>query len=182
MTRSTEMTLEQAVQHAKNQAEVLADTPCGLQHAQLAGWLSELLAVRDAQGVPIGCIKTICGNKTLKWWRDAPEGAEVFTAPPAPAVPAPCTREQIPYSEIPLVVAYAAGHNDCRNTVIQLSGNSEHVNQAYTLNSPVIPDGWKLVPAEPTPKQWAAGIKAMDGGIDKVTLVYRAMVAEAPKV
>lgn len=49
---------------------------------------AELLAVREAQSVPIGCIKTICGNKTLKWWRDAPEGAEVFTAPPAPAVPA----------------------------------------------------------------------------------------------
>lgn len=53
MAISTEMTLEQAIQHAKNQAEVLADTPCGLQHAQLAGWLSELLAVREAQSKPV---------------------------------------------------------------------------------------------------------------------------------
>lgn len=66
--------------------------------------------------------------------RELPDDTyQLFTAPPAPAVPAPCTREQIPYSEIPLVVAYAAGHNDCRNTVIQLSGNSEHVSQSYTL-------------------------------------------------
>lgn len=50
-----------------------------------------------------------------------------------------------------------------------------------TGNSPVIPDGWKLVPNEPTTKQWAAGHRAMEGGIDKVTLAYRAMVAEAPK-
>ncbi len=51
---------------------------------------------------------------------------------------------------------------------------------SYTLNSPVIPDGWKLVPNEPTAKQWAAGHRAMEGGIDKVTLAYRAMVEVAP--
>lgn len=44
----------------------------------------------------------------------------------------------------------------------------------------MVPHGHKLVPVEPTPKQWAAGLKAMNSGIDKVTLVYRAMVAEAP--
>ncbi|MCO7512358.1 hypothetical protein NJH77_24220 [Serratia fonticola] len=49
-----------------------------------------------------------------------------------------------------------------------------------TGNSPVIPDGWKLVPNEPTTKQWAAGYKAMEGGIDKVTLAYKAMVDVAP--
>lgn len=64
--------------------------------------------------------------------------------------------------------------------MLQLSGNSEHVNQTYTLNYPVIPDGWKLVPNEPTTKQWAAGYRAMEGGIDKVTLAYRAMVEVAP--
>lgn len=39
----------------------------------------------------------------------------------------------------------------------------------------------KLVPVEPTPKQWAAGVKAMDTGMDKVTLVYKAMLAAAPE-
>ncbi|UAN58313.1 hypothetical protein [Serratia sp. JSRIV004] len=57
---------------------------------------------------------------------------------------------------------------------------AEPVSQGYTLNSPVIPDGWKLVPNEPTTKQWAAGHRAMEGGVDKVTLAYRAMVEVAP--
>lgn len=57
---------------------------------------------------------------------------------------------------------------------------AQPVSQGYTLNSPEIPDGWKMVPNEPTTKQWAAGLKAMDGGIDKVTLAYRAMVEVAP--
>ncbi|MCW1826493.1 hypothetical protein OLZ31_06465 [Enterobacter asburiae] len=48
-------------------------------------------------------------------------------------------------------------------------------------NSPVIPDGWKLAPPEPTTKQWAAGMKAFDSGMDKVTRVYKAMIAAAPQ-
>lgn len=43
-------------------------------------------------------------------------------------------------------------------------------------------EGWKLVPVEPTTRQWAAGVKAMDSGIDKPTLCYRAMLAAAPEV
>jgi len=43
-------------------------------------------------------------------------------------------------------------------------------------------EGWKLVPFEPTTRQWAAGVKAMDSGIDKPTLCYRAMLAAAPEV
>lgn len=43
-------------------------------------------------------------------------------------------------------------------------------------------EGWKLVPVEPTTQQWAAGVKAMDAGIDKPTLCYSAMLAAAPEV
>lgn len=50
-----------------------------------------------------------------------------------------------------------------------------------TGNSPVISDGWKLVPNEPTTKQWAAGMQAFDSGMDKVTRVYKAMIAAAPQ-
>ncbi|MBC3253530.1 hypothetical protein H8I91_25010 [Serratia fonticola] len=49
MTISTEMTLEQAIQHAKHQANTLTGTPCGDQHKQLSFWLSELLTAREAQ-------------------------------------------------------------------------------------------------------------------------------------
>ncbi|HBE9078877.1 hypothetical protein [Serratia fonticola] len=190
--------------------------------------LAELLAVREAQSVPIGCIKTICGNKTLWWWRDAPEGAEVFTAPPAPTVPVTAVEHQ----RVILMLLGVCGaafeladdccqqevdgelchvvpgdsfkklsdaldeientlpdeYEDLPNTVLKWAAVPRHalramlqpVSQGHTLNSPVIPDGWKLVPKEPTTKQWAAGYKAMDGGIDKVTLAYRAMVEVAP--
>lgn len=52
--------------------------------------------------------------------------------------------------------------------------------RAAMLAQPVS-QGYKLVPVEPTPKQWAAGVKAMDTGMDKVTLVYKAMLAAAPE-
>ncbi|HFQ7287008.1 TPA: hypothetical protein ACJHGT_001869 [Yersinia enterocolitica] len=49
------------------------------------------------------------------------------------------------------------------------------------LNSPAIPEGWKLVPIIAYPSQWAAGQKAHnDAGINKVDAVYKAMVAAAP--
>lgn len=51
-----------------------------------------------------------------------------------------------------------------------------------TGNSPVTPDGWKLVPVTAFPSQWAAGKKAFDSaGINKVDAVYKAMVAAAPQ-
>lgn len=49
-------------------------------------------------------------------------------------------------------------------------------------NSPVVPDGWKLVPVIAFPSQWAAGQKAFNSaGINKVDAVYKAMVAAAPQ-
>ena len=53
--------------------------------------------------------------------------------------------------------------------------------EAPQLNSPEIPDGWKLVPIITYPSQWAAGQKAHNNaGINKVDAVYKAMVAAAP--
>lgn len=49
------------------------------------------------------------------------------------------------------------------------------------LNSPEIPEDWKLVPIIAYPSQWAAGQKAHNNaGINKVDAVYKAMVAAAP--
>lgn len=48
-------------------------------------------------------------------------------------------------------------------------------------NSPVIPDGYVMVPMEPTGKQWAAGVQAFDSGMDKVIRIYKAMLAAAPQ-
>ncbi|WP_447874762.1 hypothetical protein [Serratia fonticola] len=57
---------------------------------------------------------------------------------------------------------------------------SKYPSAGPELNSPALPDGWMLVPNDPTTKQWAAGHRAMEEGIDKVTLAYRAMLAAAP--
>ena len=55
-------------------------------------------------------------------------------------------------------------------------------NFKHTGNSPVIPDGWKLVPIIAFPSQWAAGQKALElAGINKVDAVYKAMLAAAPQ-
>lgn len=44
-----------------------------------------------------------------------------------------------------------------------------------------IPDGWKLVPVNAFPSQWAAGQKAFNSArINKVDAVYKAMIAAAP--
>lgn len=66
----------------------------------------------------------------------------------------------------------------CRAAMIQ----AEPVTTANKLgNSPVIPDGYVMVPKEPTGKQWAAGVQAFDSGMDKVTRIYKAMLAAAPQ-
>lgn len=50
-----------------------------------------------------------------------------------------------------------------------------------TGNSPQILEGYVLVPSEPTSTQWAAGMQAFNSGMDKVTRVYKAMLAAAPQ-
>ena len=45
----------------------------------------------------------------------------------------------------------------------------------------VAPPGYLMVPKEPTVNQWAAGMQAFDSGVDKVTRVYKAMLAAAPQ-
>ena len=45
----------------------------------------------------------------------------------------------------------------------------------------VAPPGYVMVPKEPTGKQWSAGVQAFDSGMDKVTRIYKAMLAAAPQ-
>ncbi len=54
--------------------------------------------------------------------------------------------------------------------------------EAPQLNSPEIPDGWKLVPIEPTRQMMSQGHFAM-GGTDrgKFMRIYQAMLAAAPE-
>ncbi|WP_318357661.1 hypothetical protein [Enterobacter sp.] len=64
---------------------------------------------------------------------------------------------------------FSAGWNSCRAAMLQPS--------SWALQ---LPEGWMAVPVEPTTNQWAAGMQAFDSGMDKVTRVYKAMLAAAP--
>jgi len=83
------------------------------------------------------------------------------------------------YAHLPAREQWAAWEA-CRAAMLQSFGNSEQlkpVSPRYKL-----PDGYVAVPIEPTTNQWAAGMQAFDSGMDKVTRVYKAMLAAAPQL
>ena len=67
----------------------------------------------------------------------------------------------------------AVGWNACRAAMLQSFGNSEQ------LNSPVIPDGWKLVPIDPTKDMLRAGQSVVGFWLNTVHC-YSKMLAAAP--
>lgn len=77
-------------------------------------------------------------------------------------------------------VRYLIGEKSERPSILDYDADA-HSGYVKPGNSPVIPEGWQLVPNEPTTKQWAAGMQAFDSGMDKVTRVYKAMIAAAPQ-
>lgn len=78
--------------------------------------------------------------------------------------------------------------NACRAAMLQggnhteqhldMVGHSGDANEK--VNSPVIPDGWQLVPKEPTVAMNKAGWAAINKH-DEINPTYRAMLAEAPQ-
>ncbi|MCE3086617.1 hypothetical protein LXE06_06250 [Yersinia enterocolitica] len=73
-------------------------------------------------------------------------------------------------------------HDTCR---LHEQAGDENFIALYTtpqLNSPEIPEGWKLVPIEPTRQMMSQGHFAM-GGTDrgKFMRIYQAMLAAAPE-
>lgn len=138
----------------------------------------------------------------------------LFTAPPAPvSVP----DEMDGHGGVCCEVSYADGWNACRAAMLQGAENAESrctMQPASALdslpqnadsrcsNSPVIPDGWALVPIEPTEdmivngfesepdesfsdeKEWEV-YDAMSGcqqAAHRAKLCWAAMIASAPKV
>ena len=90
-------------------------------------------------------------------------------APPAP-VSVPAAMEMDDDFDSAFEHGKAVGWNAYRAAMLQSFGNSEQ------LNSPVIPDGWVLVPEEPTHEMLEAGDEQF-GTYD----VYRRMVAASPQ-
>ena len=98
-----------------------------------------------------------------------PLGTKFYTAPPAP-VSVPAAMEMDDDFDSAFEHGKAVGWNAYRAAMLQSFGNSEQ------LNSPVIPDGWVLVPEEPTHEMLEAGDEQF-GTYD----VYRRMIAAAPQ-
>lgn len=127
----------------------------------------------------------------------------IYAAPqlPQPAVPDIATVETT-YPDVQTnwqdAKMYAEGWNAYRAAMLQ---GAEPVKKAYKLNSPVIPDGWVLVPVEPTEdmivegfesepdesfsdeKEWEAydAMSRCQQAAHRATLCWAAMIAAAPK-
>ncbi|EPV5026654.1 hypothetical protein ACV6SP_004339 [Enterobacter hormaechei] len=111
-------------------------------------------------------------------------GTELYSAPPAPlSVP---DFGALTKSIVQRLVDYGAADDDaiasaeefvynaCRAAMLQSFGNSEQ------LNSPVIPDGWKLVPIELTGDMTNAMSEAILDDLHNVD-VWRSVLAAAPQ-
>ena len=123
------------------------------------------------------------------------EVTPLYTAPPAP-VSVPDAMEMDDDFDSSFEHGKAVGWNAYRAAMLQSFGNSEQ------LNSPVIPDGWVIVPVEPTEdmivngfesepdesfsdeKEWKA-YDAMSGcqqAAHRAKLCWAAMIEAAPKL
>ncbi|WP_316376626.1 hypothetical protein [Enterobacter hormaechei] len=156
--------------------------------------LASLEAEPDYMRYDCGC----CGWETIEDWRENdvcpkcnhhPMGkTPLYTAPPAlVSVPDEATAENIEIlasTFAPRGVTYqwdrdecnaaADSWNACRAAMLQSFGNSEQ------LNSPVIPDGWKLVPIELTGDMTNAMSEAILDDLHNVD-VWRSVLAAAPQ-
>ncbi|EOE7087325.1 hypothetical protein ACKTIJ_004563 [Enterobacter hormaechei] len=97
------------------------------------------------------------------------EVTPLYASPPAP-VSVPAAMEMDDDFDSAFEHGKAVGWNAYRAAMLQSFGNSEQ------LNSPVIPDGWVLVPEEPTHEMLEAGDEQF-GTYD----VYRRMIAASPQ-
>ena len=88
--------------------------------------------------------------------------------PRAPVVPEECKEAPAYVKALTKEGAYIYGWNACRAAMLQAG------------NSPETPDGWQLVPKEPTAAMNKAGWDAMNEH-DAINPTYRAMLASAPK-
>ncbi|EPR7131605.1 hypothetical protein ACXIX0_003996 [Enterobacter hormaechei] len=163
----------------KEQAQSVSDLKAGytLGHADVA-ILNELarIALASLEAEPVAYMhrsgqvvtrEECCDDKTFAICCKVE--TPLYTAPPAP-VSVPAAMEMDDDFDSAFEHGKAVGWNAYRAAMLQSFGNSEQ------LNSPVIPDGWVLVPEEPTHEMLEAGDEQF-GTYD----VYRRMIAASPQ-
>lgn len=168
----------------KQKVQAVADLKAGytLGHADVA-ILNELarIALASLEAEPAGWqVKKYGGNwvsikkEDVDHYRFNEElpVREVYTAPPSPvSVPDEVCWEDVPEEitedDMALASAWAHGFNQCRAAMLQGG------------NSPVIPNGWKLVPIDPTKDMLRAGQSVVGFWLNTVHC-YSKMLAAAP--
>ncbi|MBE8915150.1 hypothetical protein G9451_04415 [Enterobacter kobei] len=105
---------------------------------------------------------------------DAQVYMPVYTAPPAP-VSVPAAMEMDDDFDSSFEHGKAVGWNAYRAAMLQSFGNSEQ------LNSPVIPDGWVMVPIEPTMEILDEFDSIIDYGAEDSKEAWSRLIAAAPQ-
>lgn len=124
----------------------------------------------------------------------------LYTVPPAPVVPEECPAE-LPYAQVKAVadlfaLCWQSGEvvtytpdpekatiwlNNYSGTCVQEYVKLERLQEALAGNASIIPDGYALVPVEPTRQMMAQGHFAMKGtDRGKFRRIYQAMITAAP--
>ncbi|ESK04042.1 hypothetical protein [Escherichia coli] len=117
---------------------------------------------------------------------------EVYAAPPVPVVPEekPMPNPLKMYAvDAVAAIAEVRGWNACRAAMLQggnhteqhleMVDHSDDANKMVAGNSPVIPNGWKLVPIDPTKDMLRAGQSVVGFWLNTVHC-YSKMLAAAP--
>lgn len=103
-------------------------------------------------------------------------------AQPVPVVPPEVGWEDVPEEitedNMEVALAWAHGFNQCRAAMLH-AGTLTNEGTIQAVNSPVIPDGWKLVPIEPNGDMLAAAQDAYGETEGDIASTLRAAIAAA---